>query len=118
MEAIFEAAAIVFSPGMAVLLLVGVAAGVVVGAMPGLTSTIAIGLLIPFTYTLSKYSAFTLLLGIYCGSMYGGAIPAVLMNLPGTPTAAVTAIDGFAMAQKGRASQALSISNIASVSAD
>ena len=115
MEAIFEAAAIVFSPGMAVLLLVGVAAGVVVGAMPGLTSTIAIGLLIPFTYTLSKYSAFTLLLGIYCGSMYGGAIPAVLMNLPGTPTAAVTAIDGFAMAQKGRASQALSISNIASV---
>ena len=115
MEAIFEAAAIVFSPSMAVLLLVGVAAGVVVGAMPGLTSTIAIGLLIPFTYTLSKYSAFTLLLGIYCGSMYGGAIPAVLMNLPGTPTAAVTAIDGFAMAQKGRANQALSISNIASV---
>ena len=54
MEAIFEAAAIVFSPGMAVLLLVGVAAEVVVGAMPGLTSTIAIGLLIPFTYTLSK----------------------------------------------------------------
>jgi putative tricarboxylic transport membrane protein len=115
MEALVEAVTIVFSPGMAMLLLLGVAGGIVVGAMPGLTSTIAIGLLIPFTYTLSKYSAFTLLLGIYCGSMYGGAIPAVLMNLPGTPTAAVTAIDGFAMAQQGRASQALSISNIASV---
>jgi putative tricarboxylic transport membrane protein len=115
MEAVFEAAAIVFSPSMVALLFIGVFSGIVVGAMPGLTSTIAIGLLIPFTYALSKYSAFTLLLGIYCGSMYGGAIPAVLLNLPGTPTAAVTAIDGFAMAQKGKASQALSISNIASV---
>jgi putative tricarboxylic transport membrane protein len=115
MEALFEATAIVFSPSMVALLFIGVLSGTIVGAMPGLTSTIAIGLLIPFTYTLSKYSAFTLLLGIYCGSMYGGAIPAVLLNLPGTPTAAVTAIDGYEMARQGKASQALSISNIGSV---
>jgi len=114
MEALSEAVAIVFSPSMALLLVVGVASGIVVGAAPGLTSTIAIGLLIPFTFTLTKYAAFTLLLGIYCGSMYGGSIPAVLMNLPGTPTSAVTAIDGYAMTLKGKASQALSISVMAS----
>jgi putative tricarboxylic transport membrane protein len=99
---------------MALLLVVGVASGILVGAAPGLTSTIAIGLLIPFTFTLTKYSAFTLLLAIYCGSMYGGSIPAVLMNLPGTPTSAVTAIDGYQMTLKGRANQALSISVMAS----
>jgi putative tricarboxylic transport membrane protein len=115
MEPLFEALSIVFSPGMILLLLTGVAAGIIVGAAPGLTSTIAIGLLIPFTFTLSKYAAFTLLLGIYGGSMYGGAIPAVLMNLPGTPTAAVTAIDGYAMARQGKAAQALSLSVIGSV---
>lgn len=114
MEALFEAAAIAFSPGMLALLTGGVAAGIIVGAMPGLTSTIAIGLLIPFTFTLSKYAAFTLLLAIYCGSMYGGSIPAVLMNLPGTPTSAITAIDGFAMARKGRAGLALAISVVSS----
>jgi len=114
MEALSEAVAIVFSPGTALLLLGGVAAGIIVGAAPGLTSTIAIGLLIPFTFTLTKYSAFTLLLGIYSGSMYGGSIPAVLMNLPGTPTSAVTAIDGYAMSRQGKASQALSISVMAS----
>jgi putative tricarboxylic transport membrane protein len=115
MDALFEAATIVFSPGVAALLVAGVAAGILVGAMPGLTSTIAIGLLIPFTFTLSKYAAFTLLLAIYCGSMYGGSIPAVLMNLPGTPTSAVTALDGYAMTRAGRAAQALSTSVVASV---
>jgi len=115
MTELYEALSIIASPAGLPLLTVGVFAGILVGAAPGLTSTIAIGLLIPFTFTVSKYAAFSLLLGIYCGSMYGGAIPAVVMNLPGTPTAAVTAIDGYQMARNGRGAQALSISVIASV---
>lgn len=114
MEAFLEAVLITLSPSGLALLASGVFAGMVVGAAPGLTSTIAIGLLIPFTYTMSSYAAFMLLLGIYCGAMYGGSIPAVLMNLPGTPTSAVTAIDGYPMARSGRAGEALAISVISS----
>lgn len=110
MEAFLEAVFITMSPSGLALLAAGVIAGMVVGAAPGLTSTIAIGLLIPFTYSMSSYAAFMLLLGIYCGAMYGGSIPAVLMNLPGTPTSAVTAIDGYPMVRSGRASEALAIS--------
>jgi len=114
MEAFYEAVLITLSPSGLGLLAAGVFAGMVVGAAPGLTSTIAIGLLIPFTYTMSSYVAFMLLLGIYCGAMYGGSIPAVLMNLPGTPTSAVTALDGYPMARSGRAGDALSISVVSS----
>jgi putative tricarboxylic transport membrane protein len=114
MEPLFEALSILLTPASLAFLIGGVSAGILVGATPGLTSTIAIGLLIPFTFTLSKYSAFILLLGIYCGSMYGGSIPAVLMNLPGTPTSAVTAQDGYPMTRSGRPGYALSISVVSS----
>src|SRR5690606_30053227 len=64
---------------------------------------------------MSSYAAFMLLLGIYCGAMYGGSIPAVLMNLPGTPTSAVTALDGYPMTRSGRAGDALAIFVVCSV---
>ena len=115
MDALTQAIAIVLTPSVFGVLVLGVAGGILVGAAPGLTSTIAIGLLIPFTYGTSKYVAFALLLGIYCGSLYGGSIPAVLMNLPGTPSSAVTAIDGFAMTRRGRGGEALAITVIAAV---
>lgn len=114
MEALLEAVFITLSPLGLALLAGGVLAGIIVGAAPGLTSTIAIGLLIPFTYSMSSYAAFMLLLGIYCGAMYGGSIPAVLMNLPGTPTSAVTALDGYPMTRSGRAGDALAISVVSS----
>lgn len=114
MEALLEAVFITLSPLGLALLAGGVLSGIIVGAAPGLTSTIAIGLLIPFTYSMSSYAAFMLLLGIYCGAMYGGSIPAVLMNLPGTPTSAVTALDGYPMTRSGRAGDALAISVVSS----
>lgn len=114
MEALIEALGVISQPGSLLFLLLGVIAGMVVGATPGLTSTIAIGLLIPFTFTLTKYDAFILLLGIYCGSMYGGSIPAILMNLPGTPTSAVTAQDGYPMTRSGKAGYALAVSVVSS----
>lgn len=115
MDTLLSAFGLVATPAIFGVLTLGVIGGILVGAAPGLTSTIAIGLLIPFTYGMSKYMAFALLLGIYCGSMYGGSIPAVLMNLPGTPSSAVTAIDGYPMSRKGRGGEALAITLMAAV---
>lgn len=99
--------------GMAMLIGATIA-GVLIGAMPGLTSTIAIGLLIPVTFTMSQNSAMIMLVSVFCGAMYGGSIPGIILNLPGTPTAAISAIDGFPMTRKGGGGKALGISTISS----
>jgi putative tricarboxylic transport membrane protein len=109
-----EAFHIIFSPTMFLLLCSSVLGGVVVGAAPGLTSTMAIGLLVPLTFGVSKFTAFVLLLGIYCGAIYGGSITAILMNVPGTPTAAVTAIEGYPMTMKGEGGKALGVATMSS----
>ncbi len=110
----FEALQIIFSPKMFILLFGSVLGGVVVGAAPGLTSTMAIGLLVPLTFGVSKFTAFVLLLGIYCGAIYGGSITAILMNVPGTPTSAVTAIEGYPMTMKGEGGKALGVATMSS----
>ncbi|MCL1818752.1 MAG: tripartite tricarboxylate transporter permease [Spirochaetaceae bacterium] len=99
----------VFSPENIVLVLLGAVGGVLVGAIPGLTSTMSIALLIPFTYGLSIVPAIGMLLGIFCGAMYGGSIAAILIRTPGTPAAAATVLDGYPMGQKGEAGRALSV---------
>ncbi|WP_024334768.1 tripartite tricarboxylate transporter permease [Desulfotignum balticum] len=96
----------------------GVAFGVFMGAVPGLTGTMGIALIIPLTYSLSPITAFCALLGTYKGCLFGGAIPAILINTPGAPAAAVTVFDGFPLAQKGQAGQAMDIALWASVIAD
>ena len=78
-----------------------------VGALPGLSSTLGVALLIPFTFGLSAPVAFGLLGGMYCSSIYGGSITAILINTPGTGAAAATVLDGYAMTQKGQAGKAL-----------
>ena len=88
--------------------------GIVVGAAPGLTSTMAIGLLIPLTFGFSKYVSFILMLGIYCGAIYGGSITAILFNIPGTPTSAITAIDGYPLSRKGQGGKALGVATLSS----
>ena len=110
MEPVIQAILILFEPANLFLLVCAVLAGIVIGAIPGLTSAVAIGLLIPFTFSFSPHTAFILLLGIYVGGMYGGSIPAILMNLPGTPSAAVTGQDGFPMTKKGQGGEALGTS--------
>ena len=80
---------------------IGVIAGIIVGAMPGLSATMAISVLVPFTFGLEPLVALGLMAGIYNGAMYGGAIPAVLLRIPGTPAAVATTFDGYPMAQKG-----------------
>lgn len=83
--------------------------GVFIGALPGLNPVMAIALLLPLTYSMDPLVALAMVAGIYNGSMYGGAIPAVLLRIPGTPAAIATTFDGFPMTEAGRASHALKI---------
>lgn len=92
----------------------GTAAGILVGAIPGLTATLAMALLLPFTYTMSPLTSLGMMAGIYNGSMYGGAIPAILMRIPGTPSAVATTFDGYPLARAGRAKYALHIALLSS----
>ncbi len=97
------------------LALAGVIAGTVVGALPGLTATMAIAVLVPFTFTMKSAPALILLGAIYTGAIYGGAYSAVLLNTPGTPSAIATTFDGFPMAKRGDGDLAITLSCLASV---
>ena len=97
--------------------LLGVLAGVFVSCLPGLSATMAVALLLPLTFGLSPVGALLLLSGIYVGAMFGGAIPAILLSTPGTPSAVSTTFDGYPMAQQGYAGKAISVACIASVAA-
>jgi putative tricarboxylic transport membrane protein len=98
--------------------LLGLTLGIVVGAVPGLTATMTIAILMPFTFFLPAAVSIGFLLGIYKGAVYGGSIPAILINIPGTAAAAATCLDGATMAKKGEAKKALQISLYASVIGD
>ena len=97
------------------LALLGVVAGTVVGALPGLTATMAVAVLVPFTFTMEPAPALILLGAIYTGAIYGGAYSAVLLNTPGTPSAVATTFDGFPMAKRGDGDLAITIACLASV---
>ena len=96
------------------LILSGVAGGIAIGALPGLTATMGVALLLPLTFGMEPASAILLLLGIYIGAIYGGSISAILLKTPGTPAAAATALDGFEMSKRGEAGRALGISALSS----
>ncbi len=92
----------------------GLTAGIMFGALPGLTATMGVALLLPITFGLDPITGITLLLGVYCGGIYGGSITAILIKTPGTPASAATIMDGYTMAQKGQAGKALKMALIAS----
>lgn len=95
-------------------LFLGVAGGIVVGALPGLTASVGIILLLPLTYQLDPSTAMVMLCGMFCGAIYGGSISAILISTPGTPSAAATILDGYPLALKGQAGKALGVATIAS----
>lgn len=85
----------------------GVILGAIIGAIPGLTITMGIGILLPFTLFFDPLAGIVLLLGITKGGLFGGSISAILLNVPGSPAAACTMIEGYPLARKGRAGEAL-----------
>ncbi|MCP4746967.1 MAG: C4-dicarboxylate ABC transporter permease [Desulfobacteraceae bacterium] len=97
-----------------VVIITGVIVGILAGAMPGLSPSTAVALLVPFSYTMPPGLALILLTSIYIASNYGGSITAVLINTPGTPSASVTALDGYPLTQQGKAGKGLGIALIAS----
>ncbi len=94
--------------------LIGVFLGIVVGAIPGLTPAVGMVLSIPLTFSMEAVPAILLLLSIYCAGTYGGSITAILIRTPGTPAAACTVLDGYPLAQSGRAKEALDMALLAS----
>ena len=88
----------------------GVLWGIFGGALPGISPSIAMALLLPFTVGMDATNALVLLASVYVGAEYGGSIPAILIRTPGTNSASATVIDGYEMAKQGRAGEALGIS--------
>ena len=104
----------VSSPMMLGLVALGTVLGLVLGAIPGISSTMALAILMPVTFTMEPGVAILFLISVFMSSVYGGSISAILMKLPGTPASIFTQVDGYPMAQKGRAGHALNFALVAS----
>lgn len=111
---LIEAFKTVLIPSNMALILGGMVLGVFFGALPGISSSMGIVLMIPFTYYMGIIPSIILLVALYAGSAYGGSITAILFNTPGTPAAVATTFDGYPMAQKGKAGRALGLAMSAS----
>jgi len=97
------------SPEMFLFVLAGVTIGIIFGAIPGMTATMAVAVCLPLTYSLDMVNGLALLLGLYVGGISGGLVPAILLNIPGTPSSITTTFDGYPMTQRGEGELALKI---------
>lgn len=102
------------SPVNLIAAFLSVAAGILVGGLPGLSAAMGVALLIPATFTMPTETGLIALAGVYCGAIFGGSISAILIHTPGTPAAAATAIDGYQLTLKGKAGKALGTAVISS----
>ncbi|WP_409967376.1 tripartite tricarboxylate transporter permease [Bengtsoniella intestinalis] len=109
-----EIASALFAPLNLLMMNAGLFAGIIIGAMPGLSVTLAISLLLPLTFGMESIPGMFLLLGAYCGGTYGGSITAILIKTPGAPPSAATVMDGYPMAKQGKAGDALKIALVGS----
>ena len=114
-DTILAGVALILDPYGIVLIFLSVVIGVLVGALPGLSSTMAVALLLPFTIGLEPVLAISMMAALYCAGTFGGSITAILINTPGAPPAVATALDGYPLAQRGEAGRALGMAAIASV---
>jgi len=114
MEALITGLSNLMDPSVLIAMVIGSVGGVLIGAVPGIGPAIAIAILLPATVFLNDLVSLVLLLGVYGSSMYGGAIPAILINTPGTPVNALTTYDGYAMTRRGEAARGLSLAYSAS----
>jgi TctA family transporter len=102
------------TPANLVYCAIGVTLGTLIGVIPGIGALAAISMLMPITFHLEPLAALVMLAGLYYGTVYGGSTASILLNLPGTPVSAVTCLDGYPMAQQGRAGVALLMTTVAS----
>lgn len=107
-------AAAVFNPSMFFMVCIAIVLGTVFGALPGVSATMAVALGLTFTYTMEPIPAIVFLTAIYCSSITGGSITAILFKIPGVPSSAPTTFDGYPMAQRGEAGKALGVALLAS----
>ena len=105
---------IVLTPSTFILIFAGTVVGVIFGAMPGVSASMAVALALPFAYPMNGVVAIAFLCSVYCASITGGGITAILFKIPGTPSSAPTTFDGYPMAQRGEAGKALGFSLVAS----
>jgi putative tricarboxylic transport membrane protein len=115
MENILEALTIIFTIKSMSFLIIGLIVGFIAGALPGFSSSNAAAILLPLTIGFDLTTALIFMASIYAGAQFAGAIPAIMINTPGTMGAAATALDGYPMAQKGKAGLAIGIARMASV---
>jgi putative tricarboxylic transport membrane protein len=114
MDTLFEAFVLVADIKVLLAIFGATFIGLVMGALPGLTAAMAIALLIPLTFGMGPVMGIATLLGAFCGAIAGGAVPAVLLGIPGTPSSVATTLDAFPMARDGKAGRALGLSISAS----
>jgi putative tricarboxylic transport membrane protein len=107
-------AGMLFSWGVPVAMVIGLLVGIIIAAIPGLPAGLGLVLLVPFTFQMPMMPALILLAGAYIGGSFGGAISAILINVPGSPAAIATPLDGYPMTQKGQSNEALGVSIAAS----
>lgn len=114
LELLSSGMSVVFAPKMFILIIFAFFLGTLFGALPGVSATMAVTLGIPFTYKMDPVSAIAFLVAIYCASITGGGMTAILFKIPGVPSSAPTTYDGYPMAQRGEAGRALGIQLICS----
>ena len=105
----------IFEPQSLLILLGGTVLGLVIGALPGLSSTMGVALAIPLTFGMDPKLGLMFMGAIYCSSVYGGSITAILLRTPGTDASIATTFDGFPMTQQGLAGKAIGMSTTASL---
>ncbi len=115
MDLIASSFATVFTPGNLLLMLAAIVGGLVAGALPGFTATMAVALMIPFTFTMNPTTGLIVLGAIYMSAIYGGSFSAILINTPGTPSSIGTTFDGYPMAKKGEGEKAIVTATVSSV---
>lgn len=114
LQGIVAGTAQMFDPFALILIVLGTVFGIIIGALPGLTSTMGVALLVPVTFGMSPLQGLALLGAVYCSSTYAGAISAILINIPGTPANCCTILDGYPMTKKGQAGLAIALATAAS----
>ncbi|MCM1148549.1 MAG: tripartite tricarboxylate transporter permease [Butyricicoccus sp.] len=114
LDTLITAFQIAFTPTTFLLIFAGTVVGVIFGAMPGVSASMAVALALPFAYPMNGVVAIAFLCSVYCASITGGGITAILFKIPGTPSSAPTTFDGYPMAQRGEAGKALGYSLVAS----